>query len=445
MNLARMASTGGNCKSPATSGLTATVDPEVRAVEKLRRLEGKSPLLRRASWACLVVAVLVATAGSSAQSPADFELFDAARLHDVRLFINSRDYRTLIAHYADNTYYPADFLWNGVRIRNVAVRSRGTGSRNPYKIGLKVDFNRYVSGRQVAGLTALVLDNFWQDPAMIREALAMALFNNLRYPAPRESFCRFYINNEYQGLYAMVEPIDAQFLARAVGDPTAYLFEFKWITNFYGQSLGDSPAAYRPLFLAQTHDLESDTELYAPIRDLFNEANHEMDAVWRSRVERYVDLENLVTQLAIETFLSEPDGLAGYAGMNNFYLYRQAGSTKHRFLPWDKDVAFERADSPLTLRLDENVLISRALMFDDLRALYYDVLERAATAAATKSFLSVRVERFWHTIADAAHEDPRKPTSNETLDTGIAYLREFARTRSSFVLGEVAKARGAGR
>jgi spore coat protein CotH len=67
--------------------------------------------------------------------------------------------------------------------------------------------------------------------------------------------------------------------------------------------------------------------------DLFREINHPDDVVWRDRVERYVDLSQLVTHAAIDVFLAENDGILGASGMNNFYLYRAAGSTQHRFFP----------------------------------------------------------------------------------------------------------------
>ena len=35
-----------------------------------------------------------------------------------------------LATYLENTYYPADVTWNGIRVRNAGVRSRGRGSRS---------------------------------------------------------------------------------------------------------------------------------------------------------------------------------------------------------------------------------------------------------------------------------------------------------------------------
>ena len=132
------------------------------------------------------------------------QLVDASQLQELRLFINARDLGDLRAKFTENTFYPADLQWGGTTVHNAGVRSRGGGSRNGSKPGLLVDFDRYVTGQRFVGRRALVLDNLWQDPSMVRERAAMALFARMGLPAPRESLCRLYINNEYAGVYAIV-------------------------------------------------------------------------------------------------------------------------------------------------------------------------------------------------------------------------------------------------
>ena len=60
-------------------------------------------------------------------------------------------------------------------------------------------------------------DNNWQDPSLLAERAAMAFFRRLGQPAPRESYCRLYINNVFEGLYSIVESIDTPFLPRVYG------------------------------------------------------------------------------------------------------------------------------------------------------------------------------------------------------------------------------------
>ena len=53
------------------------------------------------------------------------DLFAGDTLHDVHLYIHSRDLQRLRSEYLENTYVPADLVWRHTRVRNVAVRSRG--------------------------------------------------------------------------------------------------------------------------------------------------------------------------------------------------------------------------------------------------------------------------------------------------------------------------------
>ena len=341
----------------------------------------------------------------------------------------------------ERRYYTVDLLWRGTRIRNAGVRSRGTGSANPVKPGLRIDFDRYTTGQRFLGLRTLVLDNLWQDPTMIREHLAMAMFTRLGQPAPLQSFCRLFINNEYQGVYALTEEPNAEFAARALEETGGYVFEYHWVMPFYAEYPGDDLAPYKPLFEPRTHELEADSTLYRPIQELFREVNGADDAVWRDRVEQYIDLSQFITHVAIETFIAEDDGLLGYVGMNNFYLYRSAGSTRHRLFPWDKDNAFLNLEKPVLHRADENVLFRRALTYSDLRDLYLQVLEQCARSAVEEDWLATEIERHLAVIDAAAREDPRKQYSNDEFDQHIEFLREFARRRSAFVLQEVAALR----
>ncbi|MBI4477195.1 MAG: CotH kinase family protein [Acidobacteria bacterium] len=375
-----------------------------------------------------------------AQTSAD--LFNSQTLHDVRIFIHSKELDQLREHYLENTYYPADFQWGNIRVRDVAVRVRGLASRSAIKPGLEVDFDRYTPGQQFLGLKALVLDNLLPDPAMIREFLSMSLFARVGEPASREAFCRFYINNQYQGVYAIVEAVDAEFVARTLGERDGYLFEKKYVTPFLGEDLGDDVAAYKPLFEARTHQDEPDEALYAPIRDLFREANQPVDDdTWRERVAQYLDLAQFVTHVAIETFLAEEDGVIGASGMANFYFYRSPHQTSHRLLVWDKDLAFHQIDWPIFIRAEDNVLFRRALAFEDLRNLYLDTLEQCARVAAEDEWLAREAERVSGLIADAAHEDVWKPDSNNAYDEATEFVKAFARARSTFVLEEVARTR----
>src|SRR4051812_14318845 len=93
--------------------------------------------LRRAAFIAGsgVLAVLI-LAPAYAQGDAAAAIFDDTVVHDIRLTMSSRDWESLKEHFTENTRYPADLRWRDQTVRNIAVRSRGTGSRNGTKPGL---------------------------------------------------------------------------------------------------------------------------------------------------------------------------------------------------------------------------------------------------------------------------------------------------------------------
>ena len=365
-------------------------------------------------------------------------------MQEIRLSVNSRDLAALRAHTELNTWYTADLAWRGIKVRNVAIRSRGQGSRNPTKPGLRVDMAHYTTGQTFVGLSTIVLDNIWQDASQLRERLAFTMFEKMGLPAPRESFCRLFINNEYQGLYAITEEIDGNFTKRVTGESDGTVFEYHWSADgiWHAEDLG-TIAAYKPKLEARTHVLDADSTLYNPIVTLFKEVNGPDDAVWLDRVGQYIDLNQFMRHVAIDEFLAEHDGVLGYAGMNNFYLYRDQGTNRHRLFVWDKDDSFFAIDSSVK-RTDDNVLFRRAMAYPELREVYFSTLEGCARTAAADDFLAGEIQRLVALISDAVRSDPKKQFDNDAWDAAVATLREFAARRPQIVLDDAARARNGG-
>ena len=170
--------------------------------------------------------------------------------------------------------------------------------------------------------------------------------------------------------------------------------------------------------------------------------NEPDDAVWRERVEKHLDLTQFVTYVAIETFLAEPDGMLGFAGMANFYLARSGPTAPFRLIPWDKDLSFSDAQLTLFVNADQNVVFRRAMGFPDLRQTYLDVLAASARTALTRGWLFNEITVSAALIAGEVDQDSRKPYSNEEVAAAVEGLKRFARQRSFYVFREVAKARG---
>ena len=355
------------------------------------------------------------------------EFLSGQSLDDLWIHINSRDWSTLRATYRENTFYPCDVEWRTVKVRNAACRSRGNGSRSPIKPGLEIEFDRYVSGQRFLGLRSLVLDNLWQDPSMLRERLAMRLFRRMGVAAPRESHVRLFIGGtrQFAGLYAAVEPIDGGFLDRELGDSDGYLYEFRWRDEYHFEDLGADLAGYAMRFEPRTRQGDPAFALYDPVRELIAAMNERS----LEELESIFDLRGFIRYVAIENYLAEWDGLLGFLGLNNFYLYRSTRAVA-RLLPWDKDTTFADVNWPSSYNVDTNILMRRVWADAGYRALYLQTLRDTADAAA---FLNEELAFMYAQIAATAIADPYKPESNESFVAAVERLVDFARTRPSVV------------
>ena len=167
----------------------------------------------------------------------------------------------------------------GRRCATSAFGPAGIGSRSGTKPGLRVDFDRYSTDQEFLGLKSLVLDNLTQDSSGIHETVTMALFARLGIPAPREAHTRLYVNNEYVGLYVIVESVDKDLLARVFGvidedtQNDGFLFEFNYEDEWRLEYLGDELRPYMERFDAKTNESKSDEEKYRPIEELVRLVN----------------------------------------------------------------------------------------------------------------------------------------------------------------------------
>src|SRR4026207_1419796 len=276
----------------------------------------RRPLTAKLSGAAAAVAVVVALASLHAQSSpppplTPDDLFDQNSVQDIQLTVNPRDWSELKERYRENVYYQADLRWRGEVVRNVGIRSRGQGSRSETKPGLRVDFNRYVTGQQFLGLKSLVLDNLLQDPSMLKERVVMRFFAEMGIPAPRVAHVRLFVNSTFAGLYTVVESIDKDFLKRTLDENDGYLYEFTHTDPYGFEYLGSELEKYAEFFEPKTHENASMASLYLPIRELAWTVTESADSMFVSSVNQYLDLRTLFTYAAVENFLADRDGLFG--------------------------------------------------------------------------------------------------------------------------------------
>ncbi len=248
------------------------------------------------------------TTGGS--TPAGAPIFDATVLHEARLDLDATAWQALRDDYLDNQYYAANLTIDGVAVQQVGIRSRGEGSRNEEKPGLKVEFDKYVPAQEYYGYKSLVIDNLTTDSSMLRERLSFLVFEAMGIAAPRNAFARLTVNGQYWGLFALVEPVSKPFLEARLGEKSGTLYDYEWRYPYDLSWRGPDAAAYVPEpFQLETN--ESKPDVAAGLVAFVQAINDTPDGSFAAAMEARLDVTRFLTHVAVENAIVEGDGILG--------------------------------------------------------------------------------------------------------------------------------------
>ena len=94
--------------------------------------------------------------------------------------------------------------------------------------------------------------------------------------------------------------------------------------------------------------------------DFIQALNRAPDAEFADVLAKYVDTDQLLLYIAIQQYFAEVDGLNGWRGVNNFYLYQTAAdSPRFTFIPWDDDLTFYEPSWSALYNFDANTITRR--------------------------------------------------------------------------------------
>ena len=355
-------------------------------------------------------------------------IFDPTVLHEARLDLDPAAWQALRDNYLSNQYYAANWSVDGAAIAQVGVRSRGDGSRNEEKPGLKLDFNKYVPGQEYYGYKTLVLDNLVTDASMLRERLSFLVFEAMGIPAPRNAFARLTVNGQYWGVYTLTEPVSKPFLKTRLGEESGNLFDYEWRFHYDFSFLGADSDEYVPLpFQPETNEDHKDV---ADGLVAFIEAvNNAPSAGFVAAIGPRIDVDRFLTHVAVENALAESDGIVGDQGLNNFYLYEYGQKNRFVFIPWDKDNTFRSGSWPLMRNLEDNVLTDRLIADPAKRQVYMDAVVRATTSYVNSRWLTPQLETAYQQIRAAVLGDVKKPFSNGQFEAAVDGVRGVINAR----------------
>ena len=220
-----------------------------------------------------------------------------------------------------------------VSLDDVAVRKKGfLGSLDFARPSLKLKFDKYVAGQEVAGMERLTLNNDKQDPSKIAQCLTYGLFRAAGVPAPRCGFAHVTVNGQDLGVYTSVEPVKKAFLRQHFADAGG---------NLYEGTLSDFREGWTATFDKKTNESQPGHPDLDAAAAALDASFQQPDDQALAALEPFFDVNRFLTFWAVEAMTTHQDGYT--SNTNNFFVYADpspGGQGRFVFMPWGADATF---------------------------------------------------------------------------------------------------------
>jgi spore coat protein H len=326
--------------------------------------------------------------------------------------------------------------WGTLNLRykgNSSYRSAGALKR-PIKLEFEADGESKDKARTFFGMGKLNLNNNAMDASQIREALGYDIFRREGVPAARTAFARLYItvpgtyDNQYAGLYTVVEQIDQTFFKDRFGKKTGPVVKPEGL--FGMPYLGDDWNSYLIRYGAKSADKidPEDAKRFIAFVRFVNQAS---DDDFAAHIGDFVDVDEFLHFLAVEVMTVNLDSPLG---MNhNYYVTLNPKTKKVTWVPWDLNLAFGGfgggrgggANSAQDLSVNKPSSKGQFPLADRILAttLYLKQYDAIVRALATQNFTVQRLSDEMNLMASAIRTSVKE-------DTAVAFT-QFERNMSA--------------
>ncbi len=374
----------------------------------------------------IFLALILSTQTTFSQTTDGDNLFDDSFLHEIRfeladtnLFITTKNYQQL------------KMTVDGNIVDSVGFKRKGglSSYSNPNKEGIKIKTNKYVNGKLYDGIKEFTLHINYQDPTMMREKLTYDICAEMGLFSLRTAFAKVYINNNYWGLYTLVEGKDEMY-KQVFENRDMDAIESLDFGNMCYISNNPTDYDYDNNGGNPTYQLENGDSATAWLRfsTMIDMANNTVNNQYLDTVSTYLNLKDFFTYQAINVYLMNMDSYIAFRG-NQIYVYDTIANL-WQVTPWDFNASFGMWNTnnyiPSTYELIPNV-ISKGCIADKLNSIpqlktyYLDAMcQLNSTVGDTTTYFN-KIDMWKAQIQQAVYDDTRKHITNADFDNGIDY------------------------
>jgi len=393
---------------------------------------------------CLVLGMAFFSLASTKDKP-DYNLvFENANILSFHITVNREDWLKMWD--SPFKYVKCTIRFGDEVYQDVGIRFKGNSSTSVrgLKKSYKFKFDEYIK-QSFHGFKTLNFNNGFKDPSLLREKLAYDLFREAGAPAPRVTFAKLYLtipgeyNEEYIGLFTLVEQVDKVFLDAQFADTTGNLFKGEAMSAL--TYIGDDPKRYEREYEVKLNEKQWDYSVLMRFIKMLNETPEEKFPL---EIENTFNVEKFLSWLAVNTLLSNLDSYAGTG--HNYYLYFNTSTGKVEFIPWDVNEAFGNfqmgsAQDMMELDIYEpyakpKILIERILRVPKFKERYIEKIKILLDGPFQQNAMYQKIDALYQKIEKDVQLDMWKDFPTEDFKRSIEqHIQSQQRPRVDIVIG----------
>lgn len=439
------------------------------------------------------------------------KLFNKETIQDVKISIDENNWNYLLQNAIDKPTVLASSVSIGDdTVKYVGIKTKGNltlkevWNSSSDRFSFTINFgkyintnNGYIDKQNLYGLRKVALNNIYGDATVMKEYLSYELMTKMGIPTPEYSLINLYINDEFYGVYMMVESIDSSLTQRTLGEKSDYLvkpessggdliydnsldeyinddgeFDFSSIIYdnseniIYPNDKSNPLYKYNGLWKNDEDTFEDIVDMLPTIfkwmktlNELNNTDNPNTDD-YKLALEEIIDVDSLIRYFAVNTYLVNLDSYQSEK-MQNYALYiNETG--RATIIPWDYNysfgvyglgsasdvINFDIYNPVINTTLKDRPLLNVILQNDEYKALYEKYLNDITIIASEGGITSdgdTYEENNFATILNKYNKllnniYGNDPTAFYTLDEynkATTSLKELIEQRSEAVLNQL--------
>jgi PKD repeat protein len=354
-------------------------------------------------------------------------VFDDSRVRRIDISLPQAEWDRMWANPEAKVQARANAVIFGEQLDDVGFRMRGqfslreSGAKKPWKI----DTDAYIAGQEFHNLRQLMLLNSIGDPSMLKEKLAYEMMRFAGLPASHVAYVELWIDITddaapplYWGVYALIERVDAKYLANRFGQESksGNLYKASHAQRgpmdlvYYGDRIEDYPTQNGQYAYGKMNNEEAaDYSDIVALCRVIDGTSYADEDEYVQTLEAAINVDAFLRYMAVVNLLDNWDTYPNTG--NNYYLFNNPVNGRFEWIPWDLTWG-ENPQAPLLGNTGPS-LVQRAPLYDGV----FQVARYRSQYAAYVDLLL----RFWFTpahISDLAQKYHRLIAPYVTQSTG---------------------------